>query len=330
MTACSLAVGGFSALPRKASATVKPAPTSAKKPPHFARTETVPHHACNAFTGSSLPTPATAYGCTGTALSGVCGCLVRRDAFQHNPVRDVSKMERSRRQAQRQVLNRSDALPLLKLLDADPYAARKNLVRLLLATGMRLGDALALSWDDVDMERGVVRVEATIVRVRGQGLVRKTTKSVTSQPVLLLPAWCVAMVRRRRDSAAGSRPVFPDAVRGWRDLKNVSRDLRTVRAGTDFEWFVSHTARRTVATLLDEQGRSARSIADQLGHARVSMTQDVYMGGHPRAPTSRETLGKAHGPTRGPSPGHVTGQQRGVGRWPAVMVRHQGLEPRTR
>ena len=39
-----------------------------------------------------------------------------------------------------------------------------------------------------------------------------------------------------------------------------------------------HTYRKTVATMLDRQGLSARTIADQLGHARISMTQDVYMG----------------------------------------------------
>jgi len=52
--------------------------------------------------------------------------------------------------------------------------------------------------------------------------------------------------------------------------------------------FVSHTARRTVAPLLDEQGLTARSIADQLGHARVSMTRNVYMGRRlPRADVAR-------------------------------------------
>ena len=39
-----------------------------------------------------------------------------------------------------------------------------------------------------------------------------------------------------------------------------------------------HTYRKTVATLLDESGASARMMADQLGHSRVSMTQDVYLG----------------------------------------------------
>jgi len=38
-----------------------------------------------------------------------------------------------------------------------------------------------------------------------------------------------------------------------------------------------YTYRKTVATMLDRQGLSARNIADQLGHARISMTQDVYM-----------------------------------------------------
>jgi integrase len=41
---------------------------------------------------------------------------------------------------------------------------------------------------------------------------------------------------------------------------------------------VPHTYRKTVATLLDAGGLSARTIADQLGHSRISMTQDVHMG----------------------------------------------------
>jgi integrase len=39
----------------------------------------------------------------------------------------------------------------------------------------------------------------------------------------------------------------------------------------------THSFRKTVATLIDEQGLSARIGADHLGHAKVSMTQDRYM-----------------------------------------------------
>jgi integrase len=44
------------------------------------------------------------------------------------------------------------------------------------------------------------------------------------------------------------------------------------------DWMTAHTFRKTVATVLDGEGLSARVGADQLGHAQVSMTQDVYMG----------------------------------------------------
>ncbi|KGI82902.1 hypothetical protein IL38_03310 [Actinopolyspora erythraea] len=40
----------------------------------------------------------------------------------------------------------------------------------------------------------------------------------------------------------------------------------------------SHVFRKTAATILDEAGLSARVVADQLGHARPSLTQDVYLG----------------------------------------------------
>lgn len=45
-----------------------------------------------------------------------------------------------------------------------------------------------------------------------------------------------------------------------------------------YGWVTSHTFRKTVATRLDEASMSARQIADHLGHARPSMTLDVYLG----------------------------------------------------
>lgn len=72
--------------------------------------------------------------------------------------------------------------------------------------------------------------------------------------------------------------MFPDAVGGYRDRNNVGAAFRRVRAGTDVEWVTPHTFRKTVATLLDSTGASARMVADQLGRSRISMTQDVYRG----------------------------------------------------
>ena len=102
-------------------------------------------------------------------------------------------------------------------------------------------------------------------RVRGQGLIAKRPKSRSGERTLRQPLWLVALLERRATSV-GQTLVFPDVLGGYRDRNNIEKDFRRVRQGTPFEWVVPHTYRKTVATLLDVGGLSARTIADQLGH----------------------------------------------------------------
>jgi len=86
------------------------------------------------------------------------------------------------------------------------------------------------------------------------------------------------MFRRRLDAADDATdPVFPDTLGGWRDPSNTRRMFRDARGTNGFAWVTTHVFRKTAATILDEAGLSARVIADQLGHSRQSLTQDVYM-----------------------------------------------------
>ena len=81
------------------------------------------------------------------------------------------------------------------------------------------------------------------------------------------------------------------------------------RHGFD-SWVTFHAWRKTTATVLDDGRATARMIADQLGHSRVSMTQDVYLGRRSREarvmaalesadPARLTTIG---GAIRGPEP----------------------------
>lgn len=216
-----------------------------------------------------------------SVLSGICGWLVRRGALSTNPVRELTPLELDRDRRAR-ALSIEELRAWLALLDASPFAQRHDLpelARFMVATGLRLGEALGVTWADVDLAAGTVAVHRTIVRVKGQGLVAKRVKSRASERQLLLPAWAVELLRARRvRRGAFDGPVFPDARGGWRDRSNVGRAFREVREGSDFEWVKTHTYRKTVATWLDQSGATARMIADQLGHSRVSMTQDVYLG----------------------------------------------------
>ena len=170
----------------------------------------------------------------------------------------------------------------MALLDSSELAWRKDLpdfVRFLLGTGCRLGEAVGVRWEDLDIDRHLLHVRRTIIRVKGEGLVAKQPKTRSGERVLRIPFWLVRLLRERRLRFGGVEgPVVPDKRGGYRDRNNVEADFRKVRAGTKFEWVVPHVYRKTVATMLDQGGLSARMIADQLGHSRISMTQDVYMG----------------------------------------------------
>lgn len=125
----------------------------------------------------------------------------------------------------------------------------------------------------------------TIIRVKGMGLLRKPTKTAAGERVLGVPATALAMLRRRFNAWGRlDLPVFPDSLGGFRDPANVRRDIRDARGEDALAWITSHNFRKTTATVLDAGDFSAREIADQLGHSRPSMTQDVYMGRKVRNP----------------------------------------------
>lgn len=215
-------------------------------------------------------------------LSGICGWLVRQGALEANPIRELTSLEVESDRTPR-ALDAAGVRAWLTVIDTHPVSVRHDLpdiARFMLGTGLRLGETLGVTWTDLDLTEGLLSVRRTIVRVKGRGLVAKTVKSKASERILRLPGWLVSRLRALRvRRGAFEGPVFPSEVGGWRDRNNVGKAFRTVRAtAPEFEWVKPHTYRKTVATLLDVGGATAREIADQLGHSRVSMTQDRYLG----------------------------------------------------
>src|SRR3954451_21545624 len=221
-----------------------------------------------------------------SVLSGMCALAARHDALPHNPVKDLGRLNGRPKTAPRAL-----TIPQLRqlraaLTDDERAIARDlpDLVAFLMATGLRIGEACGLTWNAVDLETGLVEVRAAAVRVRGEGLAIKSTKTDAGRRNLILPRWCTDMLRdrasRQQAMVAGNRgrPVFPAPLGGWRDPSNTQADLRDAFTAAGFDWVTTHAFRKTVATLMDHAGLSSRAAADQLGHANTSMTTDVYFG----------------------------------------------------
>jgi integrase len=164
-----------------------------------------------------------------------------------------------------------------------------DLTLMMLATGCRIGECLAIGWEEVNLDQATVDVCWRLVRRTGVGLLRLTSTKTgeRGERLIPLPSWALTMLKRRRLAIASQlQPVFPDSLGGWRDPSNVRRVWRRVRDDAGINGLVSHTLRKTVASFLDDAAVPTRKISDQLGHSRVSMTQDHYLG---RKLTDRQT-----------------------------------------
>jgi integrase len=219
-----------------------------------------------------------------SVLSGLCTLAARHDALECDPVRALGPISAKAKKAPRAM-----TVPVLRQLRAaltyDGQAIARDLpdlVSFLMATGLRIRGTTGLARDAVDLELGTVDVRTAAIRVKGHGLVIKTTKTDAGPRTLVLPQWCVAMLQRRAgalvitEDGTDGRPVFPASLGGWRDPSNTQADLRQAFTNAGFDWVTSHVFRRTVATVMDQAGLSSRAAADQLGHADTSMTSDVY------------------------------------------------------
>jgi integrase len=214
-----------------------------------------------------------------TVLNGILGYAVRNGAIPRNPMSDVSRVAGAQTRVPR-AMSPAEREQWLQLMQADLLALKHDipdLTRFLLGTGARIGECLAATFADVDLMEETIRIDHGLVRVKGKGLVRSKTKTPSSRRTLRLPLATVRMLERRL-AMLGEGPIFPDRDGGWRDPSNTGKVFRAARKRAGFDWVTSHVFRKTVATILDEAGLTSRVVADQLGHSRVSITQDVYMG----------------------------------------------------
>ena len=106
-----------------------------------------------------------------------------------------------------------------------------------------------------------------------------TGKTVSSRRTVALPEFAVTSLKERRRTPfwGEQKMIFPSTAGTWRDPDNFDKQWRKVREDLGVPEVTSHSFRKSVADLIDDGGLSARVGADQLGHAKVSMTQDKYM-----------------------------------------------------
>lgn len=217
-----------------------------------------------------------------TLIRGGLQLAVMAGALPVNPSRDVSPL-RATPPSGAKPLTAEQFAALLHAVNASQDCQDTDLadpIVLLMATGLRRSELLGLRWTDYTPKAGELRVTGNLVRVTGKGLIRQDRgKTAGSIRTIILPEFATTMLdaRRTREYWGEAEMIFPSTAGTWRDPNNFNKQWRKVRDNLGVPDVTSHSFRKSVATLIDDAGLSARIGADQLGHAKVSMTQDKYM-----------------------------------------------------
>lgn len=224
---------------------------------------------------------------TKVGLNWIFTEAVMAGAIAANPIRELRtrrKGKADKRPKGAPALDGGAAVAaLLKALQASAVCASKDLVDpviVMAGTGLRRGELLGLRWEDVDLEARVLSVNGSVVRIKGKGLVRQDWTKGGDTRSMKLPKFAADALRRRRESWQGPNTagvIFPSTVGTLKDPDNFGKQWAQVRNDLGLPDVTSHSFRKTVATILDDEGVSPRENADQLGHARPSMTMDTYM-----------------------------------------------------
>lgn len=166
--------------------------------------------------------------------------------------------------------NHRDALSPEEIQAIKDTTANEFLIApLILYTGMRTGEAMALQFSDIDFQKKVIHITKSIDHHGNQPTISSTKTINSVRDIPLLPQLEALLPKKYRKSdyvVSGEKPLTKSALRNrwakWESEHGVSFDR--------------HSIRHTYATMLYESGVDVKSAQKLLGHANFQTTMDIY------------------------------------------------------
>jgi len=224
-------------------------------------------HALDAWTPLSDST-VTKYFVT---LKAMLNRAVEWGYIRSNPAKDVKSKYGSSRGVRR--VSFFEPAEIRAFLKAVPAEYRALFTTLIFA-GLRLGEALALHWSDIDWKREMIHVNRNIWR----GKLKKPKSESAIRTVIMSPHLKRSLAEHRIAAthpdtdlvfhSSDGRPLDPANLR--------SRVFKPALSRAKLPERRIHDCRHTFATLLINQGESLKFVQTQLGHASIRITVDTY------------------------------------------------------
>lgn len=218
-------------------------------------------------------------------LSSVFQTAVEWQYITSNPCERVAPPRSERTEPE--YLTAEQAVHLLELAESQPIYYR-TAVLLLLYTGCRRGEALGLTWSDVDLAKKTISISRSTQYLPGKGTFTDETKNRSSCRVISVSETVVKALRELKLWQTEERLKLGSI---WKDREGklfVLDDGTPIQPNTLSRWFHTfiektdlpkihlHSLRHTCATLNITNGVAVNVVAGQLGHATAETTTRIY------------------------------------------------------
>ena len=173
-----------------------------------------------------------------------------------------------------------------KFLEAAEESKHHALFYIALNTGMRRGELIGLTWEDIDLDKQKIEVKRQMVRT-DNGLEFKEVKSEASKRTIPLTDNVVKFLKSHKIKQ-GEKKLSAGAAYNDRDLvfcnkaghaidsTNLNREFKRVIERAKVPDIRFHDLRHTFATLFIENGGAIKTLQQILGHTSVTITMDTY------------------------------------------------------
>lgn len=154
------------------------------------------------------------------------------------------------------------------------YAA----IALMIETGLRVGEALALRWQDVQLTRKRIYVRNTVVRLanRKQSFVQDSVKSESSRRTVPLTPEAIRLLERLYERRKNEW-VFTNDDGERLSYEALRYQTRIACQEAGIEYRGEHVFRHTFATNCYHKGIDVKILSRLLGHADVNITYNLYI-----------------------------------------------------
>lgn len=222
-------------------------------------------------------------------ICSILNCAVQWQIIESNPAERVKPPKAEKKETNH--FNEDEVSCLLKLLDDEPIQY-KCMIYIALFSGCRSGELTGLSWDDVDFDNNIVRIERATQYIQGKGIFVKEPKNKSSKRVIAMPKIAMDVIKEYKANQ-GELKEFLSPDESMRkdngiDFMFTQLDGSPIFPSTPSNWFRKflrknglpqvpfHGLRHTNASILISENVDIQTVAKRLGHTKPTTTTSIY------------------------------------------------------